>query len=105
IQTEKIEIDLENKYALFRAIVTGKNGTFEAHGDATSENVGDFIKPHFIRMAETRAIARALRWYTNNIKGVEFTKYPDIESEPKIEGVSTASGEKVYPKVVDKKQF
>jgi len=100
IQTEKIEIDLENKYALFRATVTGKNGTFEAHGDATSENVGDFIKPHFIRMAETRAIARALRWYTNNIKGVEFTKYPDTESEP-----DQTSGEKVYPKVVEKKQF
>ena len=29
------------------------------------------IKPHFIRMAETRAIARALRWATNNAKVAE----------------------------------
>ena len=69
ITTEKLGINLEKKYALFKAVAEGKKGRFEAHGDATSENVsGDFIKPHFIRMAETRAIARALRWYTNNAK-------------------------------------
>ena len=71
IHTNMLAVDLEKKYALFKATVTvGKEGTveiFEAHGDATEENVkGDFIKPHFIRMAETRAICRALRWYTNN---------------------------------------
>lgn len=73
IQTEMLSVDLEKKYALFKAIVIIRNKEeneirrFEGHGDATSENVkGDFIKPHFIRMAETRAIVRALRWYTNN---------------------------------------
>jgi len=77
IKTQMLDIDLEKKYALFKAVVAvykepaeneeGINVYFEAHGDATSENIkGDFIKPHFIRMAETRAIARALRWYTNN---------------------------------------
>jgi hypothetical protein len=67
ISTEKIEIDLEKKFAVFKAVVTTKNQRFEAHGDSTSENIqGSFVKPHFIRMAETRAIARALRWYTNN---------------------------------------
>ncbi len=96
IETEKIEVDLENKYALIKARVSGKNGTFEAHGDATSENIGEVIKPHFIRMAETRAIARALRWYTNNIKGVEFTNYPNIESEPD----QTTPEKKDYPRVV-----
>jgi len=75
IHTEMLAVDLEKKYALFKATVSviGKEGNlnpvviFEAHGDATNDNVkGDFIKPHFIRLAETRAIVRALRWYTNN---------------------------------------
>ncbi len=66
-------IDVENEFAFFKARVflTDANGKevcrFEGHGDATKTNVkGDHIKPHFIRMAETRSIVRALRWYTNN---------------------------------------
>ena len=77
IKTEMLAIDLEKKYALFKAIVLvhndwdveipTMNNVFTGHGDATSENVkGEHIKPHIIRMAETRAIVRALRWYTNN---------------------------------------
>ncbi|KKL75378.1 hypothetical protein LCGC14_2055460 [marine sediment metagenome] len=72
IKTEMLAVDLEKKYALFKASVTVETDethevVYEGHGDATADNVtGDFIKPHFIRMAETRAIARALRWYTNN---------------------------------------
>jgi hypothetical protein len=68
----KLLVNVEKKFALFKAEITlvnqegKKMQVFNGHGDATSENVtGDFIKPHFIRMAETRAIARALRWYTN----------------------------------------
>lgn len=82
IETQMIQIDLEKKYALFKATVTIDNkdnldyhNKFEAHGDATEENVtGDFIKPHFIRMAETRAIVRALRWATNNAACAEEEK-------------------------------
>ena len=72
IKTEMLQLDLEKKFALFKAKVivevdSEHDMVFEGHGDSTSENVtGDFIKPHFIRMAETRAICRALRWYTNN---------------------------------------
>ncbi len=72
IHTDMLQLDVEKKFALFKARVDviGKDGNvaiFTGHGDATSENVtGEFIKPHFIRMAETRAIVRALRWYTNN---------------------------------------
>lgn len=52
--------------ALFKAVVTvaeeGQGArTFTGYGDATPENVGRNIVPHFIRMAETRAKARALR--------------------------------------------
>jgi hypothetical protein len=77
IKTELISLDLIKKDAVFRAEVTGfiKNdkgdiittGVFTAYGDATNENIKSaMIKPHFIRMAETRAISRALRFYTNN---------------------------------------
>ena len=38
-----------------------RRGSFTAVGDATPENVTARIAPHFIRMADTRAKARALR--------------------------------------------
>ena len=69
IRTEMISMDYEKKQAVFKAEVTVGKGVitnvFTGHGD--SEGIGsEMIKPHFIRMAETRAIARALRWATNN---------------------------------------
>ena len=69
IRTEMIEVSFEKKTALFKCMVDVGGRVFEAHGDASEESVTtDTIKPHFIRMAETRAIARALRWATNNAK-------------------------------------
>ena len=79
IRTEALNIDLEKKFAFFKATVTIGAGesapVFIGHGDTTDENVsGSFIKPHFIRMAETRAIVRALRWATNNAQCAEEEK-------------------------------
>jgi len=72
INTELVQIDPEKKFVLFKATVKGKiNGSigeFTGYGDANEENVGTFIKPHFIRMGESRAIVRALRFYTNNAR-------------------------------------
>jgi len=73
IKTELISHDAEKKAAVFKAIVEvtkdGMTFEFQAHGDADQENCqSSMIKPHYIRMAETRAIARALRWATNNAK-------------------------------------
>lgn len=64
-------IDFNKKFAVFKCaihiLMGDKVRIFEAHGDATQENIkGSLIKPHFMRMAETRALARALRWATNN---------------------------------------
>ena len=49
----------------FKATVTGEKGTYTGHGDANDKNVSSMIVRHKYRMAETRAIARALRWYLN----------------------------------------
>ena len=49
----------------FRATVKlarkGQTMEFTAHGDAHVGNVGEHIVPHLLRMAETRAVSRALR--------------------------------------------
>jgi len=75
VRTEMLSIDLENKYALFKAVVEVDGRIYEGHGDSTKDNVtGDKIKVHFIRMAETRAVARALRWATNNATCAEEEK-------------------------------
>lgn len=47
--------------AIFFNEEKNRHETYEAHGDATQENV-DFARLHRMRVAETRAIARALRW-------------------------------------------
>lgn len=82
ITTEMIgEVDYEKKRAVFKATVKGNiykgntgdttkdtymgQGEFTGYGDAEGIT-NDKIQPHFIRMAETRSIVRALRWYTNN---------------------------------------
>jgi len=50
---------------IFKATVVGERGSFSGHGDADDTNVNKMISIHKCRMAETRAIARALRWYNN----------------------------------------
>jgi len=51
--------------AIVRAKVTTERGTFSGIGDATPGNVNARIAPHIVRMAETRAVARALRLACN----------------------------------------
>jgi len=50
---------------IVRATVEGEKGMYQGMGDADEKNVNKMIVKHKIRMAETRAIARALRWYNN----------------------------------------
>jgi len=84
IKTEMISHDATAKAAVFKAIVeVTKEGScfeFQAHGDADQVNCQSaMIKPHYLRMAETRAIARALRWATNNAKtAVEETEKGEL---------------------------
>jgi hypothetical protein len=72
IKTEMIQNEWEKQRAIFKAKVDVLGiGVYEAYGDATQENCGEMVKKHYIRMAETRAIARALRWATNNARVAE----------------------------------
>lgn len=66
IETEMIKADFDSNIFVCKAKVTLRNGvSCESYGDATPANVGNLVKAHSLRMAETRAIARALRWATN----------------------------------------
>jgi len=90
IHTELIQIDPAKKFAVFKATAKGfmpdeqesRVGEFTGYGD--SEGItSDNIKPHWIRMAETRAIVRALRWYTNNASvAVEETSEEEKSDNP-----------------------
>ncbi|MBC8424463.1 hypothetical protein H8E07_10100 [bacterium] len=51
-----------HELAVIKATVVLKDGrTFTGIGDATPSNVKNMVAPHYLRMAETRAKARALR--------------------------------------------
>ena len=63
IETNMVGWDVVDGF-VFKATVEGERGRFSAYGDATKSNVGKMIVPHILRMAETRAVARALRSYT-----------------------------------------
>ena len=57
----QIPSDLNGQMAIVHATVETSQGTFTGLGDAAPENVSKMMVPHLIRMAETRAKARALR--------------------------------------------
>src|SRR5215210_7212176 len=64
IDTELIQVpdDANGTVAIVKATAEMDDGRrFSGVGDASPENVGRNIVPHLIRMAETRAKARALR--------------------------------------------
>jgi hypothetical protein len=53
-------------FAVCRAVVTSRDGEIYADlGDASPENTSTRVSKHLLRMASTRAIARALRSFTN----------------------------------------
>ena len=63
IHTELVQIPSKanGDAAIVRAVVVTGRGTFEGIGDATPGNVNARVTGHLLRVAETRAKARALR--------------------------------------------
>jgi len=54
-------VEENGQRCIAKAVVETAKGIFEGIGDADPTNVEDFLAPHLIRVAETRAKARALR--------------------------------------------
>lgn len=67
IETELLQVPNEDNgmAAVVRAVVRGSRGVFSGIGDADPSNVNRAVSKHLIRLAETRAKARALRDLTN----------------------------------------
>ena len=61
---EIVHLDRKEQFCMIKAVVKGDRGTYIGHGDADPSNTGKMVLSAFIRMAETRAYARALRLYT-----------------------------------------
>ena len=63
IETELLQIPAKEngEVAIVKAVIRTEEGKFAGIGDASPQNVNRAIAPHLIRMAETRAKARALR--------------------------------------------
>lgn len=79
IRTSLLQIpNKENGWiAIAKAVVETAKGTFEGIGDASPESVTSFVIPHLIRMAETRAKARALRDAVN----VGVISFEELDSD------------------------
>lgn len=70
--------------AIVQAVVTTKRGEFTGIGDANPTNVSRRMAPHLLRMAETRAKARAIRDAVN-IGLVALEELGDLAEEGTVE--------------------
>jgi len=75
--------------AICHAEVETEKGTFTGIGDACPENVGRMIAMHSVRMAETRAKARALR-DAINVGVTAFEELGEVEEDPSDTGAGLA---------------
>jgi hypothetical protein len=81
-QIVQIPTEENGRLAIVRATVTDKDGRiFTGLGDASPQSVGRNIAPHVLRMASTRAKARAFR----DMLGVEADGFDELGDEPEQE--------------------
>lgn len=74
--------------AIVRAVIETDKGIFSALGDASLESAERPMQPHLVRLADTRAIARAIRLAVN----VGMTAVEELnESEPTVGGHNNGS--------------
>jgi hypothetical protein len=92
IETELVQVpdDSNGNVAIVKATAEMDDGRrFSGIGDASPENVGRNIVPHLIRMAETRAKARALRDAVN-VGATALEELSDGDDAPPAEGFGAA---------------
>lgn len=77
IHTEIIEHNRQEGFCIIKATVTGERGTYSSYGDADPATCGKKIKDAYIRMSDTRATARALRFYC----GIGITSLDELPTE------------------------
>lgn len=85
IKTDIVQLpNEENQYlCIMKAIAVTEDGKeFHGYGDASPNNVNKNIAPHLIRMAETRAKARALRDLTN----IGMTAFEELAESDEVIG-------------------
>jgi hypothetical protein len=85
-----------NMTAIVKAIVTVKDGEdvkhFSGIGDASPSSVNRMIAPHIIRMAETRALGRAMRFLTGF--GTVFEELGDLDEQKQSSKKNTSNNKK-----------
>jgi len=95
----------ENKNTcIVKAVLISKDGErYSEIGDASFDiphNVNNMIKPHFIRMAATRAKARALRDFT----GIAITSFEELGADTDPNDSNKSNGNGNYsPQMIDAK--
>ena len=82
IETELLQVPAKEngEVAIVKASIRTEEGKFAGIGDASPQNVNRAIAPHLIRMAETRAKARALRDAIN----VGVTAFEELGGEEEV---------------------
>jgi hypothetical protein len=99
IDTELIQVpdDSNGSVAIVKATAEMDDGRrFSGIGDASPENVGRNIVPHLIRMAETRAKARALRDAVN-VGATALEELSDGDDAPPAENYGAAARSRPTP--------
>src|SRR3712207_1348531 len=99
IDTELVQVpdDSNGNVAIVKATCEMDDGRrFSGIGDASPENVGRNIVPHLIRMAETRAKARALRDAVN-VGATALEELSDGDDTPPARDVGTTSRSRPTP--------
>lgn len=93
VLTEPVNVTPD--FAFFKATVTLRDGgTFMGHGDASPKNVRQDMAIHLIRLAETRAIVRALRLAVNigEVSIEELADYDGHQSAQRGRESATPAG-------------
>ncbi|HEY3375110.1 MAG TPA: hypothetical protein VGK02_08625 [Candidatus Aquicultor sp.] len=70
--------------AIVRAVIETEKGIFSALGDASPESAERPMQPHLVRLADTRAIARAMRLAVN----VGMTALEEINTNEPVIGAN-----------------